>query len=206
MISSWISTVYTIDHREEGSSDFDALYDKPWTRISPYLIGLICGVFIFNLQTKYRNIQKTTKTLFFVIIGWILAICLNISVVYGVYHADLGLTTALGKVNTTLNRAAWTIGLAWMTLSCISGFGGPINWILCLPPLKPLSRLTYTAYLIHPVIILFNYQNMETPTHGSLITMAWFYVANLCLSYGTAFLYSIVFEAPYINLQKLFQI
>ena len=30
--------------------------------------------------------------------------------------------------------------------------------VLSLPPLRPLSRLTYAAYLVHPLVILFNYQ------------------------------------------------
>ena len=37
--ASWISIVYQIDHRS-STSDFDVLYDKPWVRISPYLVGL----------------------------------------------------------------------------------------------------------------------------------------------------------------------
>ena len=40
--ASWLSIVYQIDHRS-SKSDFDVLYDKPWVRISPYLVGLAGG-------------------------------------------------------------------------------------------------------------------------------------------------------------------
>ena len=87
------------------------------------------------------------------------------------YHADL--SGSLGKLNLSLNRTAWALGLAWMTAACVNGYGGPVDWViftvlrtfeikvfkvLSLPPLRPLSRLTYAAYLVHPLVILFNYQ------------------------------------------------
>ena len=215
-VGSWITTVYKIDHRGAGSSDpddvlheaknasvFDVLYDKPWIRISPYLIGLASGCLIYQLKTKYSKMNKSVRLWVYACVGWLLAIALNISVVYGVYHADLRLSTPLGKLNTSLGRAAWTLGVAWMTVACIAGFGGPVNWVLSLPPLRPLSRLTYAAYLIHPLVILFNYQNKEVAIHASITSISWFYVANLGLSYGVALLHSLIFEAPYMNLQKL---
>ena len=52
--ASWISIVYKIDHRT-SSSDFDVLYDKPWVRISPYLVGLAGGVAAWALKTRWRN-------------------------------------------------------------------------------------------------------------------------------------------------------
>ena len=94
------------------------------------------------------------------------------SCIYQVYHADL--SGSLGKLNLSLNRTAWALGLAWMTAACVNGYGGPVDWViftvcrtfemmivfkvLSLPPLRPLSRLTYAAYLVHPLVILFNYQ------------------------------------------------
>ena len=63
--ASWISTVYLIDHgapegvpAAEGlqTQDFDVLYDKPWNRLSPYLIGkqfhsTMCSVTVFDGKT-----------------------------------------------------------------------------------------------------------------------------------------------------------
>ena len=44
-VASWIATVVMIDNKAvdqnglDMSRNFDVLYDKPWTRISPYLVG-----------------------------------------------------------------------------------------------------------------------------------------------------------------------
>ena len=88
---------------------------------------------------------------------------------------------------------------------------------------RPLSRLTYCAYLIHPLIIWFNYRNMEVAhlidttqivctkyfqvaLHGSIISMAWLYVGNLGISYAAALIMALVFEAPFLNLQKMLKL
>ena len=44
-----------------------------------------------------------------------------------VYHADL--SGSLGKLNLSLNRSAWAVGLAWLTTACVSGYGGPVDWV-----------------------------------------------------------------------------
>lgn len=37
---------------------FDELYDKPWTRIGPYLVGMVTGWILFKIKLK-MNISKT---------------------------------------------------------------------------------------------------------------------------------------------------
>ena len=44
-----------------------------------------------------------------------------------VYHADL--SGSLGKLNLSLNRSGWALGLAWLTVACVTGFGGPVDWV-----------------------------------------------------------------------------
>ena len=69
------------------------------------------------------------------------------SVVYGVYHAHISpLTTPLGKLNTALSRPAWTLALAWVTLASSAGYGGPVDWILSLPPLRSVSHCKIKVY------------------------------------------------------------
>ena len=48
--------------------------------------------------------------------------------------------------------------------------------------------------------------HVKIALHGSVLTMSWLYVGNLGLSYAAALLFSLVFEAPFLNLQKIFGI
>lgn len=45
---------------------------------------------------------------------------------------------------------------------CVSGY---VNDILSAPILYPFSRVTYCAYLVHPIIIRLTAMNMDSPLH-----------------------------------------
>lgn len=53
----------------------------------------------------------------------------------------------------------------WITLSCCWGYVEPINKILSYPMFYPFSRLTYCAYLIHPLIQVVSKHNIESTIH-----------------------------------------
>jgi hypothetical protein len=55
------------------------------------------------------------------------------------------------------------------SLCCGGGTSKPVNWFLSLPVFRPLSRLTYTAYLLHPLLINWAYQNQEVSSLGRYV-------------------------------------
>lgn len=62
-----------------------------------------------------------------VLAGWCVAITINMSVVYGLYEYSRDGTTMTEDVYilyTTVSRLAWSVGLAWLALACINGYGG----------------------------------------------------------------------------------
>ena len=60
MVSSWVTTAFVsvqYDYRariEEPFAKFDELYDKPWTRLGPYLVGMITGWLLFKTNGRIR--------------------------------------------------------------------------------------------------------------------------------------------------------
>ena len=46
-------------------------------------------------------------------------------------------------------------------------------------------------------------QGREVALHASLSTLSALYVSHLSLSYAFALIFSLVFEAPFINLQRI---
>lgn len=67
----------------------------------------------------------------------------------------------------------------------------------------PLSRLTYCAYLIHPVsqiAMSLNIKGTIHIQHGLVLTI---FLGNVVISYSFALVLSVLFEAPIIRLLKI---
>jgi len=207
LLGGWISTVllagqYNIQPDilksigQSQDSIFDNYYDKPWTRAGPYIIGLITGYLIHRLyETKVLKLNWKKQ-----FIGWTLSVSMSCAVIFGLYKSDLSSTWS--ELYTSLARSVWAVCLAWVSVCCSFGLGGPVTWVLSLPGMKPFSRLTYTAYLIHPIIINLYFTNLEVPFHGSVLNYSFLYLSFLLSSYAAALVYSLVFESPWINVQK----
>lgn len=73
---------------EEPFALFDQLYDKPWLRIGPYLVGMICGYFLYR-----KNCALHMNPLI-VTVGWILSLLCLGSLVYGLGREGLVIPTS----------------------------------------------------------------------------------------------------------------
>lgn len=97
------------------------------------------------------------------LIGWILSMMIMFSVVYGLYPGDL--TVLVSSVYAALGHTAWAIAVAFIVIQCCTGSARAINSLLSLRLMYPLSRLTYCAYLVHPVIMMITCTQMDGPLH-----------------------------------------
>lgn len=69
MLSSWITTGYIAFQNNHNPSTedplalFDKIYDKPWTRLGPYLVGMLVGWVLFktNCQIKMSKVKKNGR-------------------------------------------------------------------------------------------------------------------------------------------------
>lgn len=151
MLASWITTFVIamnfnfIARVQEPFALFDQLYDKPWMRIGPYLVGMIAGYFIFRAGDKVKI------PAYGVVLGWTLSLLCLGSLVYGL--GKDGLVVPASAFWAALGHTAWGLSLAWITLACCYGYGGPLNCLFGCNLFLPLSRLTYCAYLVHPVLM-----------------------------------------------------
>ncbi|KAK0089273.1 hypothetical protein PV325_008213 [Microctonus aethiopoides] len=201
IVSSWFTTfsiAYSneyIARIQEPFALFDELYDKPWLRAGPYFIGTITGWWLFKTNCK----MHTPK--WFQIIGWIISSLIMLLVVYGLYPGNL--TIAISSIYASLGHTAWAIAVSFIVIQCCTGSAKIINNLLSLRLLYPLSRLTYCAYLVHPVIMLITSTQMDGPLHlyNGIVLIVYF--GNLVASYLLSFCISIALEAPVVNLLKI---
>ncbi|KAI4501156.1 hypothetical protein M0802_003529 [Mischocyttarus mexicanus] len=180
IISSSITTfsvAYTNDYVariQEPFALFDELYDKPWLRAGPYFIGTVTGYLLFKTNCKIE-----------------LSLVTNLTVVVSSIYASLGHT-------------AWALAVSFIVIQCCTGSARMIDSLLSLRLMYPLSRLTYCAYLVHPVIMMITAGQMDGPLHLHNGIVLIVYFGNLVASYLVSFCISIALEAPVVSLLKIF--
>lgn len=203
LLTAWTTTTYIaydnnfIPSTDEALALFDKIYDKPWTRIGPYMIGMIVGWILFKSNCKLHLKRHL------IILGWLLALLLGQYVIYGFYEQEVG--RVVGALWTSLSHSLWAVYIAWVVIACATGNGGFISKILGSPILYPLSRSTYCAYLLHPLIIRTIFLSSVAPVQLSVITMATIFWGTCAMSYICAFVLSLVFEAPVVSLLRLLE-
>ncbi|TGZ45983.1 Nose resistant to fluoxetine protein 6 [Temnothorax longispinosus] len=201
IVSSWFTTfsiAYSNDYIariQEPFALFDELYDKPWLRAGPYFIGTISGYILFKTKCQLKLPMGAE------LIGWILSAAIMFSVVYGLYPGNL--TVMVSSVYAALGHTAWAMAVAFIVIQCCTGSARMIDSLLSLRLMYPLSRLTYCAYLVHPVIMMITTTQMDGPLHLHNGMVLILYFGNLVASYCLSFCISLALEAPVVTLLKI---
>ncbi|XP_028035847.1 nose resistant to fluoxetine protein 6-like [Bombyx mandarina] len=201
MLSSWATTIYIsvwLQYKariQEPFEMFDPLYDKPWSRIGPYLVGMIVGWYLHKTRCQKRI------PYWLVALGWPSALaiiaCLIFSMVDGYFNVW---PTAF---YISIGHTAWGVAIAWVAVSCCSGYGGLVNSALSYRGLLPLSRLTYCAYLVHPTIMMYTSFLLDGPFHMENSTVLAVYAGYAVMAFLASLAISIAFEAPAVRLLKI---
>ncbi|XP_067140919.1 nose resistant to fluoxetine protein 6-like [Centruroides vittatus] len=179
---------------------FAAVYIKPYCRMGPYLVGILLGYMLYDLH------EPITIAKHWVMTGWLVTLATMLFIIYAMWPANRGILPTVDEASAygALARTIWGIGIAWITFACMTGYGGFVNSLLSWKALIPFSRLTYSAYLIHPVLMVIFYSTRETTFDFTVSFMIYIVIGNLVFTYFLSFFLSIVFESPIIGLEKTF--
>ncbi|XP_026764609.2 nose resistant to fluoxetine protein 6-like [Galleria mellonella] len=201
LVSSWVTTIYiSVWHQykariQEPFEMFDALYDKPWSRIGPYLVGMIVGWYLHKTKCQVRIPYWLVGA------GWISALAIIGSLIFGMVDGYFEVWPTAFYVS--IGHSAWGAALAWVAIACCCGYGGLINSALSYRGFLPLSRLTYCAYLIHPTIMVISTFHLDGPLHLQNTMVIVTYAGYAVMAFLSSFAISISFEAPAVRLIKI---
>lgn len=201
LIASWITTALitlNLNHVpsiQDPLANFDSLYNKPWIRIGPYLIGMATGWYLFKIDCK-ANMNKAM-----VVIGWSISLITMFSIVYGIHVTTFG--PILSALYMALSHSGWAICLAWILIACVSGYGGIVTYILSWKYLYPISRLTYCTYLVHFVLIRVIVLDVGSSWHLTPGFVAILFFGIVVASYASSIFFFLFFEAPVVSLLKI---
>ncbi|XP_067137074.1 nose resistant to fluoxetine protein 6-like [Centruroides vittatus] len=192
-------SLFSIPDPRDVNDFLDTVGYKPYTHFASYCIGMAAG---YLLVTHNKLTIKTICQ----ILGWTVSIILSVTIIYGTLMWNSGYMPSLPitLLYAATCRPIWTLCIAWVTIICITGHGGIINEILSWKCFVPLSRLCYLAYLLHPLMMYLYVSYARSPIHFSQYVMVYMFLGHLCVTFGLAFVYTLIFEAPFVRMEKLF--
>ncbi|CAH1373621.1 unnamed protein product [Tenebrio molitor] len=202
IIGSILSTTYKsysiryIPTMDEQLTELDAIYDLPWHRIGPYLVGVITAyIFVVRLQRKLVLKERTRLIL------WTLFPLLNLWILFTLYTRNL--SVEFSAVYMGVSRTLWGIGLGWLVIACCTGNARALEKFLSFPGWIPLSRLTYCAYLLNPLLANMIYMGSNSSLNASKASFGVTSQGVVMSTFFLAGIISVLIESPSILLTKM---
>uniref|UniRef100_A0A915DJY4 Acyltransferase 3 domain-containing protein n=1 Tax=Ditylenchus dipsaci TaxID=166011 RepID=A0A915DJY4_9BILA len=160
---------------------------KPYIRCGPYIIGCLVA---YVLLEKKQNPFKLSVTQW--ILGW------------GINSILASTPDWWAVLYTLAGRPAFAVCLGWITFACETNHGKTVNSVLGHKMFIPLSKLTFCAYLVHPLLLQLYYLSRPNAFHftHSFQLLHMFFVA-VFMSYAVALVFSLAFEMPVMHVDKL---
>lgn len=202
----------------DGGLMQNKIYDKPYNRVPAYIVGMISVLIFMRIErnAKQQGLRRGKLRRAMKFKKWFVAPILMVSAI-GVLIAiasflywDATTPEGVNNWNQTQNvlwlaftRPAWAMAIGVMVLLCITGQGGVVNSVLSWWFWVPIAQLTYSAYLIHPIIIRIVYFNRADlfVYNDSILLMNG--VAFVGLAYMGAIVLFCTIEMPFGTLEGL---
>ncbi|XP_068723266.1 nose resistant to fluoxetine protein 6-like [Montipora capricornis] len=196
-------------NNDDENNFSNLLYIKPYCRISPYLVGMVLGYLIHVEKSAPRlsPLRKIPRQIV-CLVGWFVAIGLGVTVVYGIYPSTKKGGTPFNKAENitygSFSRFTWGLALAWVIYACNKGYGSLVNKFLSASYWIPLSRLTYSAYLLHLMVLGAYFGSFQHTTEYTDKILAFYFVSIVAMSYAVAFVLAVCVEFPMMQLENAF--
>jgi len=211
MVIQFVVTAYLIAHYNLGTYAFGFnykaysyyAYSKPYCRIAAYLIGIMAAWVLLDLEKQgvtrerlstHSRHRRLVTFIALIIAGILLFLIFIPTTNFGLHKYSWN------RLNNVLfldfGGALWATCWAVITLACYYDFLPWTNGFLSHRWWTPLTRLTYGAYLCHPLIIKLSACNEFQFYQFSGEDLAWRCIGNVVLAYVVSMILWCMIERP----------
>ncbi|CAG2214937.1 unnamed protein product [Mytilus edulis] len=177
------------------------IFTAPWCRVGTYCVGVMLAYVMFIKRRAKLDVLVA-------VIGWIVSILLGVFILFVSYlkYMENAPTWTFPEqaAYESLSHLAWACCIAWVIYSCHHYRGGMINTMLSWRGFIPLSKLSYTIYLLNPVVIAVYIMSRKSLLYVDDLDMAFLIVGYFVVTIIGASVISVFFERPFIALEKAF--
>ena len=199
---------------DTDQDDYWLLYNKPWIRITPYLVGILGGWVYWKwggmISTKVQLLPQWLKVVYAAPL-WVVTAAVQYGVVCGLYHDIQEVQTHHSNPSEvdsvfyqSLARIAWSLSLTLQILLCQCGLGSFINSLLGWSGWQILARLTYSVFLLHIGLMTILFGQLRHPIFlNPDYEFSVLYLGILAISYLSAAVLYLIVEQPIANLEGM---
>ncbi|EAT39214.1 AAEL008948-PA [Aedes aegypti] len=178
-------------------------YYSTHARMAVWLWGLGFGYILHRTRETGVNLSKRHWTA-----GW--ATCFTLLGLilfshYQIYTTDVAeFSHVIDAFYEPLSRSVFSLCVMWIILACVNGKGGLLDEFLGAPAWQPLSRLSFTMYLLHVLLLMMaSVAPDKTGSYFSVMNLFYWIWGTIGLTTSVTLLWSAVFELPFVTLSKL---
>ncbi|KAL7286334.1 hypothetical protein TKK_0019292 [Trichogramma kaykai] len=177
---------------------FKDLYIPTYTRATPWLLGILLG---YEVAT---NNWKPGKLTF--ITGWLMAIFSFGYVIVGtrtLTDANYNYDVVWEMTFAAMARPLWGFAICWIIYACIHNAAGIVCKFLSCRYFLPLSRLSYSIYIIHVLVPFLRLGLARTNVNFNDLVIFHNYLGDMAVVIFVAFFFSLTFEVPILVLEDM---
>lgn len=138
------------------------IYLRPWSRAAPYMLGLLAGIFYYNLQEAIRRgndvwIDKIYRWRLARIISTVAGILVLVLYIYAPYHLLNGKnewTQLEHSLYLSTGHIGFAFGVFLMLMPIFLGYSNPIQTFLEIELLQLVAKLSFSSYMIHFIVLI----------------------------------------------------
>ncbi|XP_062544983.1 nose resistant to fluoxetine protein 6-like [Armigeres subalbatus] len=178
-------------------------YYPTHARMAVWLWGIVFGYFLHKTSLTGVNLPKRYWT-----IGWATCFALLALIVFGnyqIYATDAGeFSHVIDAFFEPLSRSVFCCCVMWIIMACVNGKGGLLDEFLGAPAWQPLSRLSFTMYLLHVLLLMMaSVAPAKSGSHFSVINLFYWIWGTIGLTTSVTLFWSAIFELPFVTLSKI---
>lgn len=178
-------------------------YSKPYCRVPAYLVGMAFGFMNerwISDESRRPSLSPSTLASYLTAAGVALLACVFLPL--SDYRDPESWPGWANGLFLTFSRPVWATGLGIITTACMLGRLPRLNAFLASPRWVPLARITFGAYLMHPVVIKWFAGTATASYHFSLHYIVSSGVFNAVCAFALATVLWLVVERPVMNVES----
>ncbi|XP_022242186.1 nose resistant to fluoxetine protein 6-like [Limulus polyphemus] len=172
------------------------IYLRPYTHLGPYAVGVIVGYMLVN----HGNVVLPR---FAKLIGWMLSVSFNLAVLLLTYPWNNGTVpgVSVSVAYASIHRIIWATGLGWTSFMSVVDQANPVKMILSWKGFVPISRLSYSLYVVHLLVIWLRVWTFRERVVFHHYDLLYQFFGHLVVSIGAACVCYLLVEAPFASLE-----